>query len=275
LSGSAVEQNSMTKAKDKKAVKADDKRPEPSKRMAEARAVARKRLDNLPPRPEPTVAQEGDKLIISCTDRDDQGAAVMIMEALGTASNAFVGAQLKALLGIAGSHGKIADTEQLGSAFAFVAAVAPENELEAAMALQMYASHSLSLDMLTRAKNATFIPQMEAYGNLATKAQRTFTAQVEALTKLRTGGKQIVEHRHIYIDNRGGQAVIAENMTGGGGNGRQIEGQSYGQYAQGPCGPALLGADAAGDGMPLPRHEGPQPLPHSRRKGRRSQGKHE
>jgi hypothetical protein len=265
----------MTKAKEKKVGKADDKRPEPNGRMVETRAAARERLNSRPLRPEPTVAQEDDKLIISCTDRDDQGSAVLIMDTLGTSSNAFVGAQIKSLLGISGPHGQIANSEQLGAAFAFVGAVAPQNELEAAIAVQMYAAHSLSLDMVERAKNAKFVPQLEAYGNLATKAQRTFVAQVEALTKLRTGGKQIVEHRHIYIDNRGGQAVIAENMTGGGGNGRQIEGQSYGQYAQGPCSPALLGSDAAGDGMPLPSHEGPQPLPHPRRKGRRSQGEQE
>src|SRR3546814_18977050 len=56
-------------------------------------------------------------------------------------------------------------------------------------------------------------------GNLSVKLMRTFTAQIEALTKLRRGGEQVV--RHIHVDNSGGQAVITETVqTGGSRNGK-------------------------------------------------------
>jgi len=49
---------------------------------------------------------------------------------------------------------------------------------------------------------------------MANKFLRTFTTQMEALSRLRRGGKQIVEHVHI---NAGGQAVIAGTVNTGGG----------------------------------------------------------
>ena len=59
--------------------------------------------------------------------------------------------------------------------------------------------------------------QYQAHGNLATKFARTFTAQMEALSKLRRGGEQVVRHIHV---GSGAQAVIAETFNAGGsGNG--------------------------------------------------------
>ena len=112
-----------------------------------------------------------------------------------------------------------------------------------------------------------------ARGNLATKAARTFTAQLEALTKLRTGGKQVVEHRHVYIDNRGGQAVITENVNSGvAENGTTRSIQSHGK---GSFGPAMLGADSSGYALPIPGDQGAEALPDARGKGRRAKGKPE
>ena len=39
-------------------------------------------------------------------------------------------------------------------------------------------------------------------------------AQMETLARMRRGGEQVV--RHVHVDNRGGQAVIAENVHTGG-----------------------------------------------------------
>ncbi len=54
--------------------------------------------------------------------------------------------------------------------------------------------------------------------NRATKMLRTFTMQMEALKRYRTGGEQkvIVEHVHV---NQGGQAIVGAVSTGGKGHG--------------------------------------------------------
>jgi hypothetical protein len=64
------------------------------------------------------------------------------------------------------------------------------------------------MDFLGRAKRAQPIPQLDTSGNLAVKLLRTYTAQVEALAKLRRGGEQTVRVEHVHV-HAGGQAVGA------------------------------------------------------------------
>ena len=62
-----------------------------------------------------------------------------------------------------------------------------------------------------------------------------------------------------------GQAVIADqfhNHAGGQGNGK-IDDQSHATGAAG-IGPALLGADPFGNGVPIPSREGSEAVPHAR-----------
>ena len=54
--------------------------------------------------------------------------------------------------------------------------------------------------------------------NLATKLQRTFVAQIEALQKLRGKGGQKVTVEHVHV-HEGGQAIVGNvsHAQGGGG----------------------------------------------------------
>lgn len=134
---------------------------------------------------------------------------------------------------------------------AFVAAVAPENDLEAALAVQMFGAHVSAVRMMIRAEKTEGVEHALAYVNMATKFQRTFTMQMEALAKLRRGGEQVV--RHIHVDNRGGQAVIADTLNAGGngnGNGKVLE-QPCDQAADAYVAP-VLGSDTFGNGVPMP-----------------------
>ena len=247
----------MTERKKKAPAKSEQK-PAATPAQLEAGVRARERVGNLPLRVEPHVTL-GETCQIESQHADESGMAYMFMDTLSSASNQFISRQLRSILNVTGEHGKAGTSEDLGSALAFVAAVQPANEMEAALAVQMYAAHHLALDMLERAKNAKYQPQLECYGNLATKAQRTFTAQIEALTKLRTGGKQIVEHRHYNIDNRGGQAVIAENMhTGGSRNGRNAANQSHALSAP------LPSEDPEGFSLPSPTDQRAQKVSNAR-----------
>ena len=84
---------------------------------------------------------------------------------------------------------------------------------------------------------------------LALKAQAQSRATVEALDRLTNGHEQTV--RHVHVDNRGGQAVIAETVhTGGLGNGN---GKNDTQpHAQGAFGSALPSPDPLGNAVPIP-----------------------
>jgi hypothetical protein len=59
------------------------------------------------------------------------------------------------------------------------------------------------------------LPILQECGSLAVKLMRTYTAQVEALARLRRGGEQRVIVQHVNV-NEGGQAIVgAVNQPGG------------------------------------------------------------
>jgi len=58
------------------------------------------------------------------------------------------------------------------------------------------------------------LDETERYIRLGLKAQAQSRATIEALDRLARGGVQTV--KHIHVDNRGGQAVIAETVNTGG-----------------------------------------------------------
>jgi hypothetical protein len=103
-------------------------------------------------------------------------------------------------------------TVTMNAALAFLRAISPTNEVEALLAVQMFATHHLAMDINRRAATASGLPQYEAHGSLSVRLMRTFTTQLEALNRHRRGGKQIVEHVHV---NAGGQAVIAGTVNAG------------------------------------------------------------
>ena len=73
---------------------------------------------------------------------------------------------------------------------ALVGELAPGNALEATLVTQLCASHVLSMKELIAAANTNQEESKSLHYNLANKLQRTFLAQVEALTKLR-GTRQL------------------------------------------------------------------------------------
>ncbi len=59
------------------------------------------------------------------------------------------------------------------------------------------------------------MPTLQECGSLATKLLRTYTAQIDALARLRRGGEQRVIVQHVYV-NEGGQAIVGNvNQPGG------------------------------------------------------------
>ncbi|TXN07000.1 hypothetical protein FV222_03590 [Methylobacterium sp. WL103] len=109
----------------------------------------------------------------------------------------------------------------MNAALAVVDGIRPENETEAMLAVQMYGTHETAMQLLVKAKSAQNPHVVQEAGNLAIKLMRTYTAQIEALSKLRRGGEQKVrvEHVHVY---EGGQAVVGD-VTVNSGSGQRCE----------------------------------------------------
>jgi hypothetical protein len=131
------------------------------------------------------------------------------------------------------------------------------------LAAQAFSLDALYAEMMRRAMlNLGEYPDaVERYMRLALKAQAQSRATLEALAKMHQPREQTV--RHVHVDNRGGQAVIAETIQTGGQNGNAV-GQSHATGAAG-IGAALPRPDAIGWGVPSPGSEGPEAVPDARR----------
>jgi hypothetical protein len=140
----------------------------------------------------------------------------------------------------------------------------PQNTSEVLLCQQMVATHEVAMTMLTRAKMADGLPQMQESGNLAFKLLGMFERQFQALAKARKP-QQVVEvkheHRHIHAHGTPlpGPGVVT-----------QIASQPYGAITSDPRapalapGPALLGEDAPADPVPV-ASDAQRPMPNPRR----------
>jgi hypothetical protein len=104
--------------------------------------------------------------------------------------------------------------QQCNSAAALLSGIAPRNEIEGLLAVQMLAAHNLSLSMARRAIKTDRVDFMQRYGALSAKLMNVFTRQLEALARLRgQTGQQLVRVEHVTVES-GGQAVVGAVTTG-------------------------------------------------------------
>jgi hypothetical protein len=146
----------------------------------------------------------------------------------------------------------------------------PRDEVEAMLVGQMAVTHAFALELMGRAKRVEGIQQFDSAGNMAAKLLRTFTAQIEALAKLRRGGEQTVrvEHVHVYP---GGQAVVGNVTTqpgGGGGqkNGGQARATSDPRALAFTPGSPVRSADPEREPVPIAGGERQEKMPNARRR---------
>lgn len=92
--------------------------------------------------------------------------------------------------------------------------MAPRDSVERMLAVQMAATHVATIRSARWLANTENIPQVQAHYTGFNKLARTFTAQVEALRKHRTGGEQRVTVQHVNVSD-GGQAIVGNVKAGG------------------------------------------------------------
>jgi hypothetical protein len=185
-----------------------------------------------PPLPALVVLKDGTVTV----DHPEPAVGVIILaRALGTSQAMFFSMIVDPLVKAATANGTV-DHLALNSLVAFVASMRPRDELEAALATQMAITHLLTATMGRRLLRAEMLAQSDSAERAFNKLARTFTTQIEALKRYRTGGEQKVTVKHVTV-NSGGQAIVG-NVTHGGA----------------PAEPALTGTATitAGDEQPLP-----------------------
>lgn len=212
-----------------------------------------------PPRIKAGKDEYGGLVLGALKDQDPTLMALELAEAFGVNSLDFANARLADmakwfLAGEARGEGF-----EFQAGLAFVHGCQPKTPVEAMLATQMVMTNSAALRALSRADRADTFEAKQVLGNQAIKLLRTFTAQAEALAKIQRGGEQVV--KHIHVDNRGGQAIVTDTVVTGGVNGKD-GGQPYDQRT---LGPALLGSDPFGHGMPIAGNERQEAVPAARR----------
>ena len=252
----------MTKrnsAKSKDMATATPKR-EPNERERAAIAAARQSRTMRPARAAyAELPSSGPGILnLDCPHSDKEGQPYHVAETFGSASDDFVGASILQLSNMTLRGGQ-PSVESLNAGLAVVGAIAPQNELEAALAVQMAATHELSMEMLRRTNATSSVDAMREYGNLVTKLQRTFTAQMKALSDWRRGGEQVVRVVHVHD---GGQAVVAETVNVGVRNAESFI-QPHGGL------PALFGTDPSRNPMQAAAGGGEEAVPVARRRARK------
>ena len=143
---------------------------------------------------------------ISVDHPDPVVGQALVMEAIGTADVYFYDG-LMTQLANAGSQGRQVDEKGFNFMLSVVKGIEPRDQVEAMLASQMAAVHMATMTFARRLAHIDNIPQQDSAERAFNKLARTFTTQVEALKRYRTGGQQKVTVEHVTV-NEGGQAIV-------------------------------------------------------------------
>jgi hypothetical protein len=130
----------------------------------------------------------------------------------------FMPAPVTGIANATANKGKV-DSAQLNFALSVVKGIEPRDPLEAMLAAQMAATHNAIMTFARRLNHVDNIPQQDSAERALNKLARTFTTQLEALKKV---CDQTVGVEHVTV-NEGGQAIVGNVSTGGGGEQRKPE----------------------------------------------------
>lgn len=151
-----------------------------------------------------SITVEGDRVVVAV----EKDRAVF-----GSTNEEFINGLIHNIVNIA-SPGREIDEVSSKYLTSIVAGINPQDEVEALLATQMAAIHMATVTFSRRLANVETIPQQDSAERALNKLARTFTAQVEALKRYRTGGQQNVTVKHVNV-NEGGQAIVGNVHHGG------------------------------------------------------------
>ncbi len=219
--------NAVSKAKPISETVADLPAPDPRTKAAMVDSAARYVARRPRAAVKMTVRDNG-ALVVETPHADQLGWQDQLVDAFGTPSQEFANYALHALSNAMAKRGRRVDQETLNASLAILDGIRPQNEVEALLAVQMAATHTIAMDCLSNTRRADMLNHFEANGSLANKFLRTFAVQMETLSRVRRGGKQKVEVTHVHVGAGGKAAVgtfVQQPLAGGGAI--KYEGQAH------------------------------------------------
>src|SRR5258708_26288871 len=142
---------------------------------------------------------------------------------------------------------------QTKAAIVGLVGIETKDELEGMIAAQLIAGHNAAMECYRRAMlpGQAFEFRRENL-NQAGKLSRTFATLLEALNRHRGKGQQkvIVEHVHVY---KGGQAIVGNVGTPGGGFPSELEAQYHAKQIVYASQPPMRGSDTEPKCVPIVR----------------------
>jgi hypothetical protein len=175
------------------------------------RAVIEKHLRRMAEAaPRLKVVETADKTNISTDHPDEVIGQALLTDALGTSDSDFYGGLIRQLANATSANGRL-DERNLNFMLAVIKDVKPRDQVEAMLAAQMAATHMAILGFAPRLGRVETVPQLDSITRAFNQLERTFTAQMEALRRYRTGGEQKVTVQHVSV-SEGGQAIVG-NVT--------------------------------------------------------------
>jgi hypothetical protein len=249
---------------------------QPTAKEAEAARRMLERRTKQPPSPRFKVSYPSGKATIDPDHPDKAVTHALLAELFATGDGMLAEGLLVNLANVAQGEGDLTSPD-LNVALAIVKAIGPRDPTEALLACQMAAIHKATIDTARRFNRSETLPQADFAGTQLNKLARTFAAQLEALKRYRSTGEQSIRVQHVTV-NEGGQAIVGNVKTGGGGNPKnQSQSHAVGaNEAASPSdasSPALLShQQALAMPLPSPGCEGQERVPHARSEGGSAKG---
>jgi len=169
------------------------------------------------------VETRRDVVSIGLEHPDAAVGSALLCNSTGTSSTVFAGVLVEGLMQATAHKGE-AQAKALNDALAVVQALHPQDEVEAMLAAQMAMVHRAVMHSARRLEHCDTLQQLEAHDRCLNRLSRTYTAQVDALKRYRSGGQQRMTVEHVHV-HEGGQAIVGtvNQGQGGGGGGSKPE----------------------------------------------------
>ncbi len=128
--------------------------------------------------------------------------------ALATSSDAFIDASLQRLIGAAMLPGElVATTVSVSAALALVQSLEPENEAQAALAINAACLHAASANVMSRLSTGGGDRRVVMLATAASRLERAFHNALETYDRLKRGRTQVIRVEKLEVQP-GGQALV-------------------------------------------------------------------
>jgi hypothetical protein len=128
-----------------------------------------------------------------------------LIEAFGTDDRDFIWSLVNQL--ISATARSTLGRDALAFIFAIMKSEKPKSHLEVMLISQMAATHLLAMKLADQLNDVRYLKHQDSAERAYNKLMRTFTNQLEALKRYRTGGEQKVTVQHVSV-SEGGQAIV-------------------------------------------------------------------